>query len=569
MFRVLSLTFLALTATSGHASSVIDLLENQVGPSVACYEEPKSELAEVCIQDLCKDTKTALPMVVTDPREFFDKSQHVVPPSIKEGFKTVIKERIKELNLVLDEIEKADLSATLSDEEKFDLVYGLYQSSCVQQISAKAVKVTCKNPALENSPAKSVFTAYVKELFRNNWNDSLLMKFYTYAELPKLMTPAWKAKIATRFNDLTQDQYEFITENLNRFETLSPLDKIRFVKIVSFLQPVPEPSSAAEKAAINKHFGSLVKIDGFKKDLKSIREKVNAPAFYNTALASLETQHLLGQMAPTADELEQLNKTEAQIKDKVLTFQKEQGKPGKMSEGSFAHYSEELDKVRFNYKAGPFDTSGIRPANLPFFQAGKKEILRVIIGKQTGGLFEFVGAGLGSRFPLVNDQYIDPMFRNINDPDFGTSEVKFSLFSLKNPDFGKQILTHELGHHFSYLHLQGRLSDLTAKEVSKSKACIVSRFEDTKAGEQYLEEDFSDEWTYALHSDSDPLYFCPLLQEIKDPEFYSLELGRSTDLHSPVLWRVLNQFKSLSKRPLPDACTKLIEKSPYQYKKCL
>ncbi|HXH29974.1 MAG TPA: hypothetical protein VNJ01_04110 [Bacteriovoracaceae bacterium] len=572
MIRSLSFLILIMACSPTFAKSVLDVLQSRVEPEVSCASEAKDELAMKCIASLCKDTKVTVPMFITDPQEYIEKTGYKVSQAKTDDFTEVLKTRIQELDGFLRELEKSDLAKSFDDDQKFEILKKIYDAKCTQVISPnKLISVKCSDPLLEKSPVKVIIQRSVTEQLKNNWDVGLAFKYYTHTEIPKLLTPKWKKKIKRKFNKLVEDDYVFMNENLNGFVGLNVNDRIRFIKIVSFLQGDDHVRTVLETKAIGRYFNSVTKTPDFKNEIIKLRKKINAPDFFTSALASLETQAQLESLAPTAEELFTFEHTTDQVKEKIRAFQKAQVKDGKMSQHSAEHYAAEMDKLLFTYASEAFNTGKITPASLPFFFANQKDVMNVLLSPHHAGLYEFVGAGLGTTVALINDRYVDPLFRDLGDSNFGKAEIRFSLFSLKNPEFGKQILAHELGHHFSYLQQQGRLSEKTSQEVAKAKACISSRYQNRNAGVHYIEEDFADEWSFALFGETDPVYLCPLLQKAQGTELASLEILKNPDLHPPVFWRALNQFLSAKNaaNTFPQVCSQLIENAPHKYKKCI
>ncbi len=164
----------------------------------------------------------------------------------------------------------------------------------------------------------------------------------------------------------------------------------------------------------------------------------------------------------------------------------------------------------------------------------------------------------------------------------GKNKISISLFSKLQPEYGRSVVSHEMGHALSYFIDEDSSSEESYNQYLLTRTCISSHHKNASplAVTQkprhdddtfFTEEDMADFISYTANINNPVITECSLLSPSADGESYpyaTLEL-KEGDSHSPPLLRVL-QESAVKGREIPKSCAELKElyKGQYSFYKC-
>lgn len=542
------------------------------------------ELINSCIQEICGgQRRQTVPLLISgDEMESFISNQLIPVPSAKLVTNAAfVDAHIKSLASQFEELSKIppeEIKNQLSETVKRNMITNHYfYNKCIKLISPKMpidqrVELSCEDD-FADSPIKAEMTSAFVAHLRRDLGFGLNRGFYSFTEVETLV-PQKLTEVAARFREIVEEKSmdgDFITfmqTNWNSFQSLNYGDKIRFIQGLDRIGSGGEQPQYCHSQACLQLFDHLIQPAQLREHIANSLALISSPEFRNTALASLEVQSALEINAPTAEEMTAFNSMKSQTIRDMISYQEKI-----MSPESLREYTAKINEVSINYDEDQFSTEVINLADNPPEELSLDRILGLVDSPDYVFYWQ-VGAEEGPVVFLLTDMYQDQIQLSSGD-DFGRPVINISLHTVKNLDVGRFTLAHELGHHLSYLHNSGELSENTNNKISAAKACIASRYDDFNSrtgqdgGQFFLEEEFADEVQLTLSTASSPLTFCPaLLNPVAGME-PRLEIVLGDDHQNP-LWRTLIQSIYLG-RDLPDSCQQLIVKSEnlYQYQKCL
>ena len=165
---------------------------------------------------------------------------------------------------------------------------------------------------------------------------------------------------------------------------------------------------------------------------------------------------------------------------------------------------------------------------------------------------------------------------SLNDASYnlGSGKILVSWMSIKKPDMGKAVLTHELGHALSTILRSTPISEHSAMKFKSARECLSLRqpseestaemlnYKNVRGNtvtvdyqiSQYAEEDWADLVAAKFAPDNTPNKGCFLIGE-KDDNYSSNNLSPldASDTHSPEIFRLLH-IEYLKKKTLPASC---------------
>lgn len=615
-----SILFLLVLSTHAHSKSLLDYIlnPNRLAPDAQVCAVEDDDLKTQCVQELCKGLSPDLyPMILKDDKFEAFMAGHAQRPK-EETLKKAEVKIDKELKGILKGLDKIiaegneGIIKTVPKADKADFVAMHFMTECMMDLNparpdGQKIKVSCKDAKLQNSPIRASVESSYEKMISSDWTAAMATGYYTDAEITQKV-PAREEELkksleALKATNPTDENLKkliaFMDKNWGKYSTLGYTERMKFVKGLDKidgvgletttvydpqapLPPIPERESTdCTIPECATFFDELVKTKDLGKKLAESRTRIASPEFKKLAQASIKVHETIISNAPTEEEIEAFDETKEKIIEKILEVQKTH-----MSEHSYAVYEELIKKVSIDLDKDILESS-VSEANAntsgtpnqPDTSETHYDTSTLITAALAGDgqVLSMIGAELSSPIALISDHYIDAKYKDFDDEDFDTPNIGYSIFSLKEKAYGEQILAHELGHHFSHMHMGGEFSKLTTDYVDKAKSCVKSRYEKfntrtgMSAGDHYLEEEFADEFGFTILDENSKTLFCPLLVSPYDPTTHlSLEIMSTMDTHPQDLWRSLNQLK-YSGREIPLPCKELMLKNneSYEYKKCL
>lgn len=182
------------------------------------------------------------------------------------------------------------------------------------------------------------------------------------------------------------------------------------------------------------------------------------------------------------------------------------------------------------------------------------------------------------------DAFLPPFETSSTKPSTPRKEtaISLSIFSCLNPQHGKGIAAHEMGHLLSWMFSQNKLSETSYNSYKDLRACASKRYKNSKAidtdysiqhtnDKVKTEEDTADLIAHMAVPDSSLLFSCFLLSIAKDGTQYipDTDILEQENKHSTGLTRVL--FEAIHKQvKLSPACQKVVDqyKNQINFKPC-
>lgn len=613
-----SILLLLVLSTHAHSKSLLDYIlnPNRLAPDAfACAVDENDELKTQCVQELCKGISPDLyPMILKEDKfeEFMARQPQKPKEEILKKAEAKVDAEIRSILKGMDELIAGGndgIIKKIPKAGKADLVTMYFMNECVMDLNpsrpeGKKIKIICKDEALQKHPARASIETNYETMIKSDWTSAMATGYFSDAEITQKV-PARESELKKSYDnfkalnpsdDESKKLIDFLDKNWGKYATLPYAERMKYVKALDRISGVgsvtevqtdpntPTPERESTDCTVPECttlFDEMVKSKDFIKKVVTARERIAKPEFKKLAMASIKVQETLVANAPTEKEIESFDESKEKVIKKILEVQKKH-----MSEHSYGVYEDMLEKLSIG-----FDESLVESTRTPNAPEGNSSnssnseynveydantLLTAAIAGDSEVL-SMIGADMGSPIALISDHYIDPKYKDFSDEDFEIPEINYSLFSLKEKAYGEQILAHEIGHHFSHMHIGGEFSKTTTDYIDRAKSCVKTRYEKfstrtgMSAGDHYLEEEFADEFGFTTVDENSMMLFCPILVTPYDPDNHlSLEIMSTSDTHPQDLWRSLNQMK-FSGRDVPLPCKELMLKNSesYEYKKCL
>ncbi|HXH29971.1 MAG TPA: hypothetical protein VNJ01_04095 [Bacteriovoracaceae bacterium] len=595
-----SILFLLCLTTAQLAQGeilVTDILENpsMIEPALECAPEEASDLKRTCVESLCSTNRNKFPAIISNSElDNFVSGDRQVTVEESQAIEDYVKRNVELSLAMVNEFKEytpallnLKLKTEASDSYKAMYVGSYIQSKCTQYYDLKnptgvRVSLTCQ-PGV--SPAmRKIAEGLSLRRFKNSLDERLMSGVLTLNKVDKKLITEKLGKLAPEIAKLSdskpiEKQMKLIlSQGSSSYDLLSENKKLQFIKVLSQMEYMSFKFGPTEFKPYIDFFDTFPASDEFQKTLTDIQKRLTDPVFVKTAIASLKVQLALAKGLPTEAEAAKVGAAKEEVITSILAYMKT-----KMSPHSHGIYSTELnDNVAVTYDHAGFNIDDLR-ASTPDKIINPQSILELTANSNPELFYRLAGSTRGSQISVFSDAFMSPAMKAWHDPLFEKSEMKLSLFSVKDPDYGRQILAHELGHHLSSLYEGKKLSSSTNESLKISMACIKGRYKNFKkdgkdAGEHYLAEEFADEFMAATGPTDGRLTSCPFLMESADfAQGTNLVILEASDSHQSDLWRVLNQASRKAKLPitgkvkLPAACQTLVDshKMNYEYKPCL
>lgn len=585
-----------LSRTALSTVTVIDLLTNPAlfEPTVECAPEVPGPTRS-CAGALCKEHRPAFPAVVTNDE--LDKL-FVQAPKITAEEEAILRDFVKrnvDLNLQIlrafEGLSEADLNRNAMNRYSVDFVYGFVNNylaancrptTVMQKGKPLTHSLTCNSKQNILAVKKTREATTLTEMKENLELNLIAGLLDPTADKKRIFDKATALDLQIRGMTVSEArnarQQELLLRGIANYDSYDYVKKVQFIKALSELdQQNRQPTNEQLKEMVD-FFDAYTKSPDLKKSLTALRKKFEDPAFIRNAVASLKVELALTKNFPTPQDVENLKTTMAQTKDSILAYMSGKRNPAqtfRMSEESLGRYGEELMQrleVRVNLQGVTAEMLKETPADAVTSQ---DRIMAAMARANPEEAYPLAGVNLGSRVSIVTDHFRPSLGKTWDDPSFEASEIQVSLFSLKDPAHGQQILTHEMGHHLHDLQKQKKLSAGTASALEKAQSCIKARYKGFKkngvdAGEFYLAEEFADEFMFAVLPASPQISSCSYLTGSGDLEAATALVPLTTPgTHPSAFLRALNQVKRA--RALPPVCEKILTANlkNYEYKPCL
>jgi hypothetical protein len=595
MRKSILFSFLLVTNTV-YSKSLLDyvLNPNRLAPDAQVCALEDDDLKTQCVEGLCKGLSPDLyPMILVGDRfeSFINSHPNKVTEETLKKNESYFDYQVRSVAKAIDAMANKpveDLIKEFSKSTKQSMVTSYFINKCSQLIShdkplAERISIACDDEALDKNPLKTKIALAQAVSFQQNISDALIMGYYDEKEVAALV-PEHEQLLKADYDSFkgtkpegeqSQKLIEFMDKSWGKYGSLDYAGRMRYLKgLTEIRNKKNEESGYGSNLCFAPEcetmFDEMVRHDGISKKLLDVKAKLLSPEFKKGALASLKVQSALKANAPSEEDIAAFNGHKEKVIESLLEYQKQS-----MSEHSFSIYKEKLASAVVSLDESIMETSVYDVGETEASWDSESILQLAYEGEEN--LYSYVGASQGAPIALISDYYNDPKYKEFYEDGFDEVEVKYSLFSLKEKEYGAQIFAHELGHHFSHLHIAGEFSPKTAEYVDQAKACIKSRYEKFQAatgkdaGNHYLEEEFADEFGFTVNDENSKMLFCPLLVTPFFPDGHlSLEIMGSLDNHPQDLWRSLNQLKA-SGREIPTACKELMLKNAesYEYKRCL
>jgi hypothetical protein len=586
-----------LLSSNAYSKSLLDyvLHPNRLAPDAqSCALEDDDDLKTQCVEALCKGLNPDLyPMILEDDKfeSFINSHPNKVTEETLKKNESYFDYQVRSISKAIDAMAAKpveDLIKEFSKTDKQTMVTSYFTSKCSQTISpekplAERLSVTCDDPDLDKNPLKTKIGLAQAVGYQQNISDALIMGYYSEKEVAALV-PGQEQLLKTEYEafkatnpegDQSKKLIEFMDKSWGKYATLDYAGRMRFLKGLNEIRLKKDVESSYQTnlcfaPECETMFDEMVRKDDVQKKLMKIKTALTSAEFRKTALASMKVQSALKANAPTEEDISAFNGHKEKVIDALLEYQEKT-----MSEHSFSVYKEKLASAVVSLDDSIMESSVYETGETEASWSNDSILQLAYQGPEY--LYSYVGASQGAPMALISDYYNDPKYKDFYEDGFDEVEVKYSLFSLKEKEYGAMIFAHELGHHFSHLHTAGEFSPKTAAYVDQAKSCIKNRYEKFQAatgkdaGNHYLEEEFADEFGFTVNDENSKMLFCPLLVTPYSTEGHlSLDIMGSADNHPQDLWRSLNQLKA-SGREIPLSCKELMLKNAesYEYKRCL